>query len=56
MTEKRCAFLTMDNTDGWAIDSDLSFEPSLYLRMDSESPMRFARAFDAYLAGSRAYP
>ncbi len=27
MTEKRCAFLTMDNTDGWAIDSDLSFEP-----------------------------
>ena len=27
VTEKRCAFLTMDNTDGWAIDSDLSFEP-----------------------------
>ena len=31
-------------------------EPSLYLRMDSESPMRFARAFDAYVAGSRASP
>ncbi len=27
MAEKRCAFLTMENTDGWAIDSDLSFEP-----------------------------
>lgn len=27
MTEKRCAYLTMDNTDGWEIDSDLSFEP-----------------------------
>jgi hypothetical protein len=27
VTEKQCAFLTMDNTDGWAIDSDLSFEP-----------------------------
>ncbi len=27
MTEKRRAFLTMDNTDGWEIDSDLSFEP-----------------------------
>lgn len=27
MIEKRCAFLTMENTDGWAIDSDLSFEP-----------------------------
>lgn len=31
MTEKRCAFLTMENTDGWAIDSDLSFEPMLEL-------------------------
>jgi len=29
-------------------------EPSLYLRMDSESPRRFARAFDAYVARSRA--
>ncbi len=29
-------------------------EPSLYLRMDSEAPMRFARAFDAYVAGLRA--
>ena len=29
-------------------------EPSLYLRMDSEAPMRFARAFDAYVARSRA--
>lgn len=27
MAEKLCAFLTMDNTDGWAIDSDLCFEP-----------------------------
>jgi hypothetical protein len=27
MIEKRCAFLTMENTDGWAIDFDLSFEP-----------------------------
>ena len=27
MTEKRCAYLTMDNTDGWEIDSNLSFEP-----------------------------
>jgi len=126
MTRKRCAYLTMGNTDGWAIDSDLSFEPmlelgwsidtvpwktagidwnqydaayictpwdypddpdsflalhetiyarcdfirgsdsqfllmeleviepSLYLRMDSQSPMRFARAFDAYVAGLRA--
>lgn len=31
-------------------------EPSLYLCMDSESPTRFARAFDAYVAGSRASP
>lgn len=27
VAEKRCAFLTMDNTAGWSIDSDLSFEP-----------------------------
>lgn len=28
-------------------------EPSLYLRMDGGAPMRFARAFDAYVARSR---
>ena len=100
----RCAYLTMDNTDGWAIDSSLSFapmrtlgwsidmvpwktagvewdaydavyigtpwdypddpelflallkvsEPSLYLRMASAAPMQFARAFDAYVARSKA--
>lgn len=27
MPVKRCAFLTMENTDGWAIDSDLCFAP-----------------------------
>ena len=27
MKGKRCAYLTMDSTDGWEIDSDLSFEP-----------------------------
>lgn len=31
MTEKRCVYLTMHNTDGWAIDSDLSFEPMVAL-------------------------
>jgi hypothetical protein len=29
-------------------------EPSLYLRMDEAAPMRFARAFDAYVARSTA--
>lgn len=27
MTAKRCAFLTMDNTDGWSIDADLGIAP-----------------------------
>jgi hypothetical protein len=31
-------------------------EPSLYLRMDAAAPMRFARAFDAYVARSKGRP
>ncbi|MGH8195759.1 MAG: ATP-grasp domain-containing protein [Woeseiaceae bacterium] len=27
MSGKRCAFLTMDNTDGWSIDADLGIAP-----------------------------
>jgi len=27
MTTKRCAFLTMDNTEGWSIDADLAIPP-----------------------------
>lgn len=65
VAKKSCAFLTMDDSDAWSIDFDLSFEPmpanarcdflcgpdgrfvlmeleliepSLYLRMDSDTP------------------
>jgi hypothetical protein len=27
MTEKHCALLTMDNSDGWSIDADLTMAP-----------------------------
>ena len=51
----RCDFIR--GPDGRFLLMELEvIEPSLYLRMDSESPMRFARAFDAYVAGSRASP
>ena len=49
----RCDFLR--GPDGRFLLMELEvIEPSLYLRMDSEAPMRFARAFDAYVARSRA--
>lgn len=49
----RCDFIR--GPDGRFLLMELEVtEPSLYLRMDSESPMRFARAFDAYGAGLRA--
>ena len=49
----RCDFIR--GADGRFLLMELELiEPSLYLRMDSESPMRFARAFDAYVAGLRA--
>ena len=45
MTKKRCAFLTMENTDGWSIDSDLSFEPMRTLGWAiDEIPWRSANA------------
>jgi hypothetical protein len=45
----RCDFLR--GPDGRFLLMELEvIEPSLYLRMDSEAPMRFARAFDAYVA------
>ena len=51
----RCDFIR--GPDGRFLLMELEvIEPSLYLRMDSESPTRFARAFDAYVAGSRASP
>ena len=49
----RCDFLR--GPDGRFLLMELELiEPSLYLRMDSESPMRFARAFDAHVARMRA--
>lgn len=49
----RCDFIR--GPDGRFLLMELEvIEPSLYLRMDSESPMRFAQAFDAYVAGLRA--
>ena len=49
----RCDFIR--GPDGRFLLMELEvIEPSLYLRMDSESPRRFARAFDAYVAGLRA--
>ena len=45
MIEKRCAFLTMASTDGWSIDSDLSFEPMRTLGWAiDEIPWRSANA------------
>lgn len=49
----RCDFIR--GRDGRFLLMELEvIEPSLYLRMDNEAPMRFARAFDAYVARSRA--
>lgn len=49
----RCDFIR--GPDGRFLLMELEvIEPSLYLRMDSESPKRFARAFDAYVARLRA--
>ncbi len=49
----RCDFIRGRNGRFLLMELEV-IEPSLYLRMDSEAPMRFARAFDAYVAGSRA--
>lgn len=35
-TDKRCAFLTMDDTGGWSIDADLAFEPMAALGWQCE--------------------
>ncbi len=49
----RCDFLR--GPDGRFLLMELEvIEPSLYLRMDNQAPMRFARAFDAYVARLRA--
>ncbi len=49
----RCDFLR--GPDGRFLLMELELiEPSLYLRMDSEAARRFARAFDAHVARSRA--
>ena len=50
MSEKRCAYLTMDDTEGWAIDSDLSFAPMRSLGWTIDMvPWRSAGvAWDAY--------
>ena len=49
----RCDFIR--GPDGRFLLMELEvIEPSLYLRMDSEAPKRFARAFDAYVARLRA--
>ena len=45
MTRKRCAYLTMDCTDGWAIDADLGFGSMQDLGWDVEAvPWRSATA------------
>ena len=49
----RCDFLR--GADGRFLLMELELiEPSLYLRMDSEAPMRFARAFDAHVTRLQA--
>jgi len=49
----RCDFIR--DSDGRFLLMELEvIEPSLYLRMASEAPMRFARAFDAYVVRSKA--
>ena len=37
MTRKRCAYLTMDNTEGWTIDADLGFESMQELGWEVEA-------------------
>ncbi len=49
----RCDFIRGPDSRFLLMELEV-IEPSLYLRMDSESPMRFARAFDAYVARLRA--
>jgi hypothetical protein len=49
----RCDFLR--GPDGRFLLMELELtEPSRYLRMDSDAPRRFARAFDAHVARLRA--
>jgi len=49
----RCDFLRGPNGRFLLMELEV-IEPSLYLRMASAAPMRFARAFDAYVARSKA--
>jgi glutathione synthase/RimK-type ligase-like ATP-grasp enzyme len=49
----RCDFLRAPDGRFLLMEFEV-IEPSLYLRMDKAAPMRFARAFDAYVARSRA--
>lgn len=57
MTTKRCAFLTMGNTEGWSIDADLAIAPlrALGWRIDSvawRSPEADWNAYDAVYIGT----
>ena len=45
MNHKKCAFLTMQNSDGWSIDADLAIP---YLQ-DNDSAEKSAAAFDRYV-------
>lgn len=54
---KRCAFLTMDNTEGWSIDADLAIEPLNELGWQIDSvPWRTATidwsVYDAVYVGT----
>jgi hypothetical protein len=50
MTAKRCAYLTMENTDGWAIDIDLAFPPMAALgwQIDAVAWRKENPAWDQY--------
>jgi len=45
---KKCAFLTLDETGHFVVMELELIEPSLYLRMNPEAPVRFATAIDQW--------
>ena len=57
MTGKRCAYLTMEDTDGWSIDADLGFPPMEALGWEIETvpwrtPGKDWNQFDAVYIGT----